>query len=267
MRTLLDRRHRALYLPSTPQPKQIWAVVFGLVNVLNFVRGSKIDHDMLASSAKNVLGEPAEDSDHDKDHLNRKNHGSTALNLPADIEESLDSHGLDISFMALKALSVQPTAQEVMQIVINYQRPEFLAESMMKTATSNRKFDIAVWQLLLQQQGASASLKEGVLMQLMLLLLREQDADISKIRTFIKAAARDSINPNIRELILLLLDEPGASTLITEEVWMTISGLDNSTRSTIVNSLLGRITITEETTATFVRLFGLIDIDEILATT
>jgi hypothetical protein len=261
-RTILDQSDRTLYWPSKPQPKQIWAVVFGLVNVLKFLRGSKVDHDILTGSTANLLWQPTEDSGGDKYNLNRKKHGSTTPNLHADIEVSLDLHGLDISFEALEVISEQPTAREVMQIVMDCQRPEFLIDSM-KAAASYGNNGIAVMQLLLQQQRASAVITEeimkaaaeGMSVELMQLLVRQQGVDVLITEDVVKAAAMNLTSSQGREIFLLLLDQPGVSNMITDRFWETVSGLRYSHR--VLKPLLGRNTTTEEMIATFVRISSL----------
>lgn len=71
-------------------------------------------------------------------------------------------HEVDIPIRALQVLSEQPTAQKVIQAVIDYQRPEFLINSI-KAAASKGNDGVAVMQLLLQQQGANSLITEEVL--------------------------------------------------------------------------------------------------------
>lgn len=52
----------------------------------------------------------------------------------------------------------------------------------------------------------------------MQLLLRQQGADVLITEQVINAAAMDLATSGCIEVVLLLLDQPGASTLITEEV-------------------------------------------------
>jgi hypothetical protein len=84
------------YYPSDPQPKQIWAVVFGLINVLQSLRGSKVNHSSLASSTTNLLGDAAEDGGHDEDYLNSKKHEITAPNFRPVVEKPLHWLAIDI---------------------------------------------------------------------------------------------------------------------------------------------------------------------------
>lgn len=348
-----DFTGRYKYLPRNYQPKEIWAIGFGLVNVLKALQESELDHNRLASSAPNLLGQAAENSGSDEDYLNRRTHNYTMQSLQAVFDRPFYWHAFDIPIGVLKVLSKQPTAQEVMQIVLDSQPPEFLIKSI-KAAASDGKGDIAVMQLLLQQEGANALITEEImkavvesknvgmmqlllrqqgagalitekivkavaeiksvelmqlllqqqgvdvlitkevmktvvesksveLMQLLLsqqeakllitkdimkataesksvevmrLLLRQPGADVLVTEEVLKAATTDLSNSNCQEMMLLLLDQPGASALITQVVWEKVSGLRYSDRVTLLKSILGKITITEKMTATFVRLFN-----------
>jgi hypothetical protein len=324
VRISLDRFDGALYWPSAPQPKQIWAVVFGLSNLLQYLQGSNLDYRSLASSTKNLLDGAAEHGGHE-DHPNSEKQEFTTPNFRLLAARPLHWHPLDIpiEFQALEALSKQPTAQEVMQVVFESQRPEFLINSM-KVAAGKGTLGIAVMQLLLQQQGANNLITENImkaaaesrsveLMQLLLqqqgvnsliteevmkvaaesmdlelmglllqqqgaksliteevmkaavesrnldliqLLLEHQGAEVLVTEEVIKAAATDLADSDCRDVMLLLLYQPEASTLITEEVWETISGLHYLDRVPLLTSLLGKITTTEEMIATFVRIFS-----------
>lgn len=133
-----------------------------------------------------------------------------------------------------------------------------------KAAASDGNGDIAVMQLLLQQQGANALITEEIMkavvesknVGMMQLLLRQQGADALITKEVLKAATTDLSNSNCREVMLLLLDQPGSSALITQVVWEKVPRLRYSDRVTLLKLLLGKITITEEMTATFVRLFN-----------
>jgi hypothetical protein len=150
-----------------------------------------------------------------------------------------------------------------MQVVLESQRPEFLINSM-KDAASKGTRGIAVMQLLLQQQGANTLITEEMMkaaaesmsVELMQLLLQQQGANVLITEEVLKAATTDLNDFDCREVLLLLLDQPGASELITEEVWGAVSELPYMERLPLLKSILGKITITEEMTAIFVRLFS-----------
>lgn len=237
--------------------------MFGLVNVLKYLRKSEAKRSILAGSTTSLLEESVEGSGRDEDYPNGGKLEPTTPDQRAVIEMAPNWHEVDIPIGALQVLSEQTTAQKVIQAVIDYQRSEFLINSI-KAAASKGKDGIAVMQLLLQQQGSNYSITEDVLkaaaesksVELMQLFLSQQGADVLITEQVINAAAMDLANCNCIEVLLLLLDQPRASTLITEEVWEAISGFYYSDRVTLLESLLGKITITEEMTATFVRIFS-----------
>lgn len=107
-----------------------------------------------------------------------------------------------------------------------------ITEGLIKTAVETRH--VGLVQLLLQQQGVNDLITEDV----------------------VKAAATSAGNSYGREVMMMLLDQPGASTLITEDVWKIVSELRYSSIVTLLKSLLGKTKITEDMTATFVRIFS-----------
>lgn len=264
---------RHTYRPLAPQSKQIWAVVFGLINVLQSLRRSKVDHSSLVSSTVNIFEGAAEGSGRGENYPNRGKHKSTTPDLRAAVERPLDWHALDIpiDFEALEILSKQPTAQEVMQVIFDSRRPELWINSM-KDAASLGRCGIATMQLILQQQGANTLITEEIMeaaaegnsVDMMQLLLQQQGVNALITEEVLKAATRNLDNPDRLEVILLLLDQPGSTTLITQEVWEAVSGFHRYARVTILKSLLGKITITEEVIATIVRVFDRISVELLL---